>query len=429
MDRRPTDLATLRDSIPALRQVRAGSGGPDDAAEPLVFADNASTSQKPQAVIDAVVGYYTGPCANVHRGAHLLAEEADRRYEAARESVAELVGVDRREVVFVRNTTEAIHLAGHVLGLGPDDEVVAAITDHHSNLLPWRSRARLVPVFPDADARLRPEAFERALTERTRLVAVGHASNVTGLVAPVAEIAAIARERGIASLVDAAQSVAHLPVERDAIGCDFLAFSGHKMMAPSGIGALVARRRFLDAAPPLVHGGGMVDRVGDAAADFSPTAAPHRFEAGTPNIEGAIGMGAAAEILLDLGLDTVREHGRRLSALLDEELATVPGLVAYPAALGAVPEPALTPALTPEVGRLPIRAFTIGDLPPDQVAEILSHRHGILVAAGVHCAEPLARHWGVKGLVRVSLHPYNTEAEVRRIGEALRSLASVFRSS
>ncbi|MEM6793489.1 MAG: cysteine desulfurase [Acidobacteriota bacterium] len=404
------NVEAFRADFPALAQT-----SPDGA--PLLFADNASTSLKPQAVIDAVLGYYTGPCANVHRGVHRLAEEAGRRYEGARESVAELIGARRQEVIFVRNTTEAIHLAAHLLGVGEGDEVVAALSDHHSNLLPWR-RGRLTLVPPGPAGELRAEDFRAAIGPKTRLVAVAHASNVTGLVAPVREIARAARERGAAVLIDAAQTAAHLPLDVGEIGCDFLAFSGHKTLGPSGIGALFARAERTEGAPPLITGGGMVDSVGAEAREITPAPVPHRFEAGTPNIEGALGLGAAAELLLDLEMEAVEEHGRALSRALDRELLSVEGLTMYP--------PARPESLE---RRLPTRAFTLGDLPTDQVAEILSQRHGILLASGVHCAEPLARHWGVRSLLRVSLHPYNTEAEVRRLGEALRSLAAVFRSS
>ncbi|MEM8994346.1 MAG: cysteine desulfurase [Acidobacteriota bacterium] len=400
------DVEALRDSIPALRQ----TGG--DRA--LLFADNAATSLKPRSVIDAVTGYYTGPCANVHRGVHLLAEEAGRRYEAARESVAELIGAPRESCIFVRNTTEATALAAHVAGLGPDDEVVAARVDHHSNLLPWGRRSRLTLVEPDADGRLHPDAFRRAVTPSTRLVAVAHASNVTGRVAPVRAIVDAVRAAApdVLVAVDAAQTIAHGPVEVGELDCDFLAFSGHKMMAPSGIGVLYGRRRLLEAAPPLLVGGGMVDAV-DLDGVPAPSAPPHRFEAGTPNIEGALGLGAACELLLDLDPERLRDHARRLSRALDRELRTVDGLRAVPA-LGSADD------------RLPIRAFILGAVPPDQVAEILSHRHGILVASGVHCAEPLARHWGFGALVRASLHAYNTEDEVARLGDALRGLAAHF---
>ncbi|MEO1086580.1 MAG: aminotransferase class V-fold PLP-dependent enzyme, partial [Acidobacteriota bacterium] len=249
------DVEALRRHIPALSQARDGRA--------LLFADNAATSLKPRQVIDAVTGYYTGPCANVHRGVHLLAEEAGRRYEAARESVAELIGAPREVCVFVRNTTEAMALAAHIAGLGPDDEVVASRIDHHSNLLPWGRQSRLVLVEPDADGRLSVDAFRRAVTPETKLVAVGHASNVTGWVTPVRDIVDAARavRPDVLVAVDAAQTIAHGPVDVGELDCDFLAFSGHKMMAPSGIGVLYGRRRLLEAAPPLLLGGGMVDGV------------------------------------------------------------------------------------------------------------------------------------------------------------------------
>jgi cysteine desulfurase/selenocysteine lyase len=398
----PAALADVRAQFPALGR-RVGD-------LPVVFADNASTALKPQCVIDAVHHYYTHVSANVHRGVSLLAQEADASYEEARRSVARLIGARPAEVVFVRNTTEALNLTAHLLALTPADEVVCTVGDHHSNMLPWRARATLRTVPVDAAGRVAPADVAAALTPRTKLLALTHASNVSGIVAPVADLVALAKARGILTVVDAAQSIAHLPVDVRALGCDFLAFSGHKMFGPSGIGVLYGRRDLLEAAPPMLFGGGMVTRV--TLTDLELDRVPHRFEAGTPNIEGALGLGAAAEFLLRLGMPAVREHGRELADVLLRELRDIPGLRLHPPPSDAE--------------RLPTASFTVAGVSGDDVGGMLSNRYAIMVRSGAHCAEPLLRHLGEQSLVRVSLALYNTLDEVRYVAESVRTVCRFF---
>jgi len=396
------DVTNIRREFPALRREVAG--------RPVVFADNAATSLKPRRVIRAVNHYYTRICANVHRGINVLAQEADGLYEAARGSIAELIHARPEEVVFVRNATEGINLAAHILGLKADDEVVCSLADHHSNFLPWFVRAKTITVPPDAHGRVTVEAFMDRVTSKTRLIALGHVSNVTGVVCPVGDIICEARERGIRTLVDAAQSVTHMPIDVRTLGCDFLAFSGHKMLAPSGIGALYGRRELLESASPMLYGGGMVTRV--TQDGFEPESVPHRFEAGTPNIEGAIGMGEAARFLMDVGMENVHDHSRRLAAALVEQLGSVDGLRMFPE--------------NNSTERMPVVSFAVPGMSENNVAAILCNRYSIMVRSGVHCAEPLVRHYGEPGLTRASLYLYNTLDEVAYIGESLRKLCDSF---
>ena len=373
---------------------------------PIVFADNAATSLKPQCVIDAVQHYYTDVCANVHRGINVLAQEADDLYEEARQSVAQLINASPEELIFVRNATEGINLAAHLLGLRREDEVVCSLSDHHSNFLPWVVHASVKKAFPGGEARVSAESFLDHITPKTKLIALGHVSNVTGLVTPVAEIVEEAKERDILTLVDGAQSVTHMPIDVKELGCDFLAFSGHKMLGPSGIGVLYARRQLLEDAAPLLYGGGMVSRV--TSDDFQLEALPHRFEAGTPNIEGALGLGAAARFLDNLGMENVYAHSRALARTLHEQLASIEGLRTLPGDSAD--------------HRMPIASFAVGDMSADDAAAILCNRYNIMVRSGVHCAEPLMRHFGEHGMARISLYLYNTTEEVEYIGDSLRRM-------
>jgi cysteine desulfurase / selenocysteine lyase len=393
------DITRVRSEFPALERRLNG--------RPVIFADNAATSLKPQCVIDAVTYYYTHVCANVHRGISILAQEADDLYEAARARIADLVNADPDEIVFVRNATEGLNLAARIVGLREQDEVVCSLVDHHSNLLPWRAVARTRVVMPDATGRITAEALSDVVGPSTRLLALGHASNVTGFIVPAQQMIARARAAGLVTVVDGAQAVPHLPVDVRALGCDFYAFSGHKMCGPSGIGALYIRRELLDRALPALLGGGMVTRVTEDA--YVAAVGPARFEAGTPNIEGALGMGAAARFLFDLGMENVQAHAARLAQRLFAGLASLRRLRVLPAA--------------DATDRLPLACFTVPGLAAGDVAALLCNRYGVMARSGVHCAEPLVRHLGAGDLVRVSLALYNTEEEVDTILKALDELS------
>ncbi|MFO7956677.1 MAG: cysteine desulfurase [Candidatus Brocadiia bacterium] len=396
------DVESIRRQFPALERTFNG--------RPVIFADNAATSLKPQSVIAAVNYYYTEVCANVHRGINAIAQEADALYEEARESCAELLNADGEEIIFVRNATEGLNLAAHMMDLGPGDEIVCSLADHHSNFLPWHTKARTRLVVPDADGRVSAADFMAQVSEKTKLIALGHVSNVTGVICPVEEVIREARRRGILTIVDGAQSVPHMPIDVRALGCDMLAFSGHKMLGPSGIGGLYVRGELLESALPMLHGGGMVSSV--TTDDFRLEHGPHRFEAGTPNIEGALGMGAAARFLMKLGMENVFAHERQLARRLIGRLAEIDGLRLYPSKATE--------------NRLAVAAFGVPGMSENDAAAVLCNRHNVMARSGVHCAEPLVRQYGETGLVRVSLHLYNTLEEVDHIADAVGSLCRVF---
>ncbi|HWV58666.1 MAG TPA: SufS family cysteine desulfurase, partial [Longimicrobiales bacterium] len=319
------DVAAVRADFPALHQNVHG--------HPLVYLDSAATAQRPRAVLEAVRDFYESDNANVHRGIYELGRRATERHEAARATVARFLNArDDSEVVWVRGTTEAINLVASTWGasnLRPGDEVVLTVLEHHSNLVPWqlvakRTGARLRYVDIDDQGRLRLDQLDEIVGERTRLIAVGHVSNALGTIHPVRDIAAIARRVGALLLVDGAQGAPHLPVDVQALGCDFYAFSGHKVGAPMGIGALWARRELLDAMPPYQGGGEMIDVVELDHCTYAEP--PHRFEAGTPNVSGAIGLAAAIEYLRSIGHDAILEHERELIVHGLSRLQTVPGL-------------------------------------------------------------------------------------------------------
>lgn len=394
------DISQIRSQFPALSRQFNG--------KPVIFADNAATSLKPQCVIDAVVNYYTQNCSNVHRGINALAQEADDLYEESRNSIAELINASPAELIFVRNATEAINLAAHILALQKTDEVIFSATDHHSNFLPWFSKATPRIVTPDSQGRLTVNGFTSLMTPRTKLTAIGHVSNVTGLISPAADIIAEARKRNVATLVDGAQSVGHMPIDVRKLGCDFFAFSGHKMLGPSGIGVLFAKKERLAASPPMLFGGGMV--AGATVDGFTPEVGAARFEAGTPSIEGALGMGAAAKFLMQVGMEEVRAHAGELAVALVRGLKGIKGITLYPHG---------------ESDRIPIASFTVDGVSAGDAAAILCNRYNIMVRSGVHCAEPLLRHFGLTGLVRVSLHVYNTKEEVAAIVDACGKVCAV----
>lgn len=385
---------------------------------PLVYLDNAATSQKPEVVIRAMDDYYRRYNANVHRGVHTLAEEATAAYEGARRTVGRFINASSpREVVFVRNTTEAINLVALSWGranVGAGDMVILTLMEHHSNLVPWQllaqaTGARLEFIGLDPAGRLLMEDLEGLLTrfgERVRLVGVSGMSNVLGTINPVAEIAARAHRAGALCLVDGAQSVPHLPVDVQALGCDFLAFSGHKMLGPTGIGVLWARQEVLQAMPPFLGGGDMIKRVHLRQSEWADL--PHKFEAGTPNVAHAVGLGAAVEYLSALGMARVCAHEQALTAHALARLAEVPYLHLY------------GPPADERGGIVTFNLLRDGEMliHPHDLASILD-MEGIAIRAGHHCAQPLTDYYGVPATARASFYLYNTQEEVDRLVEAL----------
>jgi cysteine desulfurase/selenocysteine lyase len=399
----------LRPEFPLLARTHDG--------QPLAFLDSASTTPKPRAVIAAVVHYYERCTANVHRGVHVLGQEATQLYDEARLEVAGLVRAAPDEIVFVRGTTEAINLVCYALSLGKADEVVFPASEHHANWLPWRERASPVPMPIDPDGVPRWEALESLLSPRTRLVSIGHVSNVTGCIAPVADVVRVAHARGIPVLLDAAQSLSHLPIDVKALDVDFLAASSHKAFGPSGVGFLYGKRQRLREFPLYQVGGGMValneDIVGDAPSQFVPRDIPFRFEAGTPAVESTIGFGAAVRWMRAIGLDKLRAHDMLLAGYLLGRLRELPSVRIL---AGDVP---------PE-GRIALATFVV-DAPgmtQENVARALSDMFGVCVSGGYHCAHVLHARAQLDGTVRASPHVFNTCAEIDRLVEGVREIVS-----
>jgi cysteine desulfurase/selenocysteine lyase len=385
--------------------------------QPLTFLDSASTTPKPRAVIGAVTDCYERCTANVHRGVHALGQEATQLYDAARLEVAALVGAAPDEIVFVRGTTEAINFVAHGLGLGPDDEVVFPASEHHANWLPWRVRARPVPMPIDPDGVPRWETLASLMTPRTRLVAVGHASNVTGCIAPIEHVARTAHARGVPVLLDAAQSLSHLPLDVKALDVDFLAASSHKAFGPSGVGFLYARRALLAQFPLYQVGGGMVtlneDIGGPLPSSFVPREVPFRFEAGTPAIEATIGFGAAIRWMRAIGLGRIRDH----------ELCLTQYLLAR---LRELPEIRVLAGEAPPEERIALATFVV-DAPgmsQENVARALCDMFGVCVSGGFHCTHVLHARAHLEGTVRASAHVFNTTDDIDRLVEGVRAIVS-----
>jgi cysteine desulfurase / selenocysteine lyase len=384
----------------------------------VVYLDNAATSQKPVAVIEAIDSYYRHSNANVHRSMHQLAAEAEALYEGARASVADFVGGQPSETVFVRNATEAINLVRFTWArqnISEGDVVLITEMEHHSNVVPWQllceeTSADLEYLTVGADGKLDPGELERHLSSgKVKLVAVAHISNVLGTINPVAEIARRAHEAGAAVLVDGAQAVPQLPVDVAELGADFYAFTGHKMLGPTGIGVLWARRELLERMPPFMGGGSMIRNV---ERDHSTWAdPPAKFEAGTPAIAEGAGLGAAVGYLSELGMDSVREHERGLTAYALERLSDMDGVTVF------------GPPDAAERGSLV--SFEVEGVHPHDLAE-LCNREAVCIRAGHHCAQPLMRRLGVPATARASFSVYNTRQEVDLLVEALEKAKSIF---
>jgi cysteine desulfurase/selenocysteine lyase len=383
----------------------------------LIYLDNAATSHKPRVVIQAMTAFYESQNANIHRGVHALAEAATESYEAARAKVAAFIGAPApRQIVFTRNTTEAINLVAQCWGrahLQPGDVVVLTEMEHHSNLVPWQMlaashgvRLEFVPVTDGGE--LDREGFEQLLDLRPKLVAFTHMSNVLGTVNPAADLTAQAHLAGALVLIDAAQSVPHLAFSLQDIPADFLAFSAHKMCGPTGIGVLYGREELLNAMPPFLGGGDMIKRV--RWRGFEPNDLPYKFEAGTPAIAETVGFGAAVDFLTEVGMTVVQEHEQAMVSYALERLQEVPGVH----------------VLGPEAGkRGGVVSFSFDGAHPHDVAQILDHQ-GIAVRAGHHCAMPLHEKLGLPASTRASFYLYNTRDEVDRLIEGLYSVRQVF---
>ena len=407
-DQARLDAALLRRDFPILDQKVNG--------RPLVYLDNAATTQKPRAVMEAMDRYYATINANVHRGAHTLSERATEAFEAARSKVQRFINAeDAREIVFVRGTTEAVNLVAQSYGrsnIKSGDEIIVTEMEHHSNIVPWQllceqtgAVLRVVPI--DERGELDMEQYQRLLGPRTRLVAVVHLSNVLGTINPVKGIISLAHSHGVPVLLDGAQAASHLKVDVQDLGCDFYAFSGHKLYGPTGIGVLYGKEELLEAMPPYQGGGEMIRVVTFTKTVYNDL--PYKFEAGTPDIAGAIGLGAAIDYVSGIGLETIALHERELLHCATEAVAGVPGL----RIIGMARE------------RASILSFVLDGVHPHDIGTILDSE-GIAIRTGHHCAMPVMEHFGLPATARASFALYNTRDDVDALVRGLHKVREVF---
>jgi cysteine desulfurase/selenocysteine lyase len=402
------DVERIRKDFPALHQEVHG--------HPLVYLDNAATTQKPQVVIDALSAYYSADNANVHRGVHLLSERATEAYEGARARIQRFINAGHsREIVFVRGTTEGINLVAQTFGrrtVGAGDEIVITALEHHSNIVPWQmlceERGAVLRVVPIDDAgEVDVDAYERLLNERTRLVAIAHVSNALGTVLPIPRMIAQAHEHGAVVLIDGAQAVSHLSVDVRELDCDFYTFSGHKAFGPTGIGVLYGKTELLERMPPWQGGGDMIKTVSFEKTVYNDL--PYKFEAGTPDIAGAIGLGVALDYLDGVGLDRVAEYEHELLVHTTRVLSALPGVKL----LGTAREKAA------------VVSFLVDGVHPHDVGTILD-QEGVAVRTGHHCAMPVMTRFGVPATTRASFALYNTHEEIDALVAALAKVREVF---
>jgi len=409
----PLDVEKIRKDFPILSRKING--------KPLTYLDNAATSQKPKVVIDALLRHYRKFNANVQRGVHKLSEEATEQYEAAREKIARFINADPKEIVFVRNATEAINLVARSVGdeLGAGDRVVTTMMEHHSNIVPWQrlrgKKVELRYVDINDDGTLNLQDYDRFLARggggagRAGLVAVTHVSNVLGTINPVREMAARAHEAGALVLVDGAQSVPHMPIDVKEMGCDFLAFSGHKMLGPTGIGVLWGRKKILERMEPFLYGGEMIREVGLFETKFNEV--PWKFEAGTPNIADAIALGVAVDYLTSLGMRKVREHEKELTEYALEVLSSVNGVEIYGPRDVEI--------------RGGVVSFNLKGVHAHDLATILDSE-GIAIRSGHACCQPLMARLGVAAVARSSFYIYNTPGEIDRLAAGIKKAQKIF---
>jgi cysteine desulfurase/selenocysteine lyase len=402
------DVERVRADFPALHQESHG--------HPLVYLDNAATTQKPRAVIDAVTEFYERDCSNVHRGVHLLSQRATVAYEQARTAIKNHIGAaDSREIVFTRSTTEGINLVASSFvrpRLEAGDEVLISTMEHHSNIVPWQllceERGAILKIIPiNDDGEIILEEYERLLSERTKIVGVVHVSNALGTINPVREMIETAHSRGVPVLVDGAQALPHLLVDVRELDCDFFVCSAHKAYGPTGIGALYGKREHLLEMVPYQGGGDMILSVSFEGTTFNDP--PHRFEAGTPNIEGAIGFAAALQYMDDLGLDKIANHETRLLAEATEKVLALAGVRLIGSARN----------------KASVLSFVMDGVHPHDIGTILDSV-GVAVRAGHHCAQPVMARYGLSATVRASFAPYNTTQEIDALVAGLEKVREVF---
>jgi len=404
------DVEKIRQDFPIFEQRFKG--------KPLIYLDNAATSQRPNQVVDAMNKYYQVYNATIHRCVYKLGEEATNAYEEAREKVAKFINANPEEIIFVRNATEAINLVAYSWGrsnIREGDKILLTLMEHHSNIVPWQllakeKKAHLEFVDIDDEGLLKIDDFEKFMNEEIKFMGLVHASNVLGTINPVKEMVNYAHKNGALVLVDAAQSVPHMPVDVHEIGCDFLAFSGHKMLGPTGIGVLYGKRELLEKMNPFLGGGDMIREVHLREASWDDL--PWKFEAGTSNVAGAIGLGAAVDYLNKIGMKNVREHEKELTKYALDKIVEIKGIRIYgPKDINV---------------RGGVISFNLGDIHPHDLASILDDE-GIAIRAGHHCAQPLMERLGVNGTARASFYIYNTEGEVDSLVNSLEKARKVFK--
>ncbi len=402
------DVQRIRRDFPILRQTVHG--------KPLVYLDNANTTQKPTLVLDALSEYYAEYNANIHRATHLLSEKATRGYEGARVKVKNFLNAaDAHEIIYVRNATEGVNLVAQTWGrrnIKEGDEIIVSEMEHHCNIIPWQmlceekgAKLRVIPINDDGE--LLMDEYAKLLNEKTKFVAIVHMSNALGTINPVKQVIELAHARGVPVLVDAAQSAYHIPIDVQELDCDFLVFSGHKLYGPTGIGILYGKRSFLEAMPPWQGGGDMILTVSFAKTTYNEI--PYKFEAGTPHIAGAIGLGAAIDYLNALGMDNLAAHEHELTQYGEQALAQVPGL----RMIGTARDKAS------------VFSFTLGDIHPHDIGTILDGE-GIAIRTGQHCAHPVMQRFGVPATARASLALYNTRDEIDALVKGLHTVIEVF---
>lgn len=393
------DLGKIREDFPLLSQLAHG--------HPLVYFDNAATTQKPRSVIDALSHYYQNDNANVHRGVYALSARADQSYEAARNKIKQFINAKSdKEIIFVRGATEGINLISCFVNKG--DEVIISAMEHHANIVPWQLAGAKLSVIPmNEDGTLDINAFRKMISSHTKLVSVTHMSNTLGTINPVQEIIQIAHEKQVPVLLDCAQSIAHMPMDVQALDCDFLVFSGHKIYGPTGIGIVYGKQELLEKIPPFQGGGAMIAEVTFEHTTF--THLPYKFEAGTPHIAGAIGLGAALDYLNQYEWQDLMEHEKNLLQYAQEKMQAIEGL----RIIGTAPE------------KGSIISFVMHKAHPHDIATILD-RSGIAIRAGHHCTQPLMQRYNVPATARISMAFYNTISEVDQCIDALKQVKEIF---
>jgi cysteine desulfurase / selenocysteine lyase len=399
------NVRKIREDFPILKRTVKGM--------PLVYLDNAATSQKPKQVIEAIADYYMNHNANIHRGVHTISGEATAMYEGARKKTANFVNAEKEGLIFVKNTSEAVNLVSHSYQLKKGDEILSTVMEHHSNIVPWqflREKGVILKYIDiNDDGTLKMEDYDTLLSKNTKLVAVSHVSNVLGTINPVKEITKIAHENGSLVLVDGAQSVPNMPVNVKDIDADFFVFSGHKMLGPTGIGCLYGKPDLMEEMPPFMGGGDMIKEVHLDNTKFNDI--PWKFEAGTPNIAGVIGLGAAIDYLSGIGMDKILNHEKKITKYAMEKLSSIDKLTIF------------GPDAEKRGG---VISFNVGDIHAHDLSSI-ADEHGIAIRSGHHCAQPLMERLGITAASRASFYLYNTEEEIDLLVKSIEEAKRVFR--